>query len=209
MGAFTNRARGHLFLHNSTRSYVYTLKSPLLFLAILMALPLAHSMFSFPVRGGLFSAPARLRPRRGLSLSAAAPGPQTALKADRFLNLTVQRVLDISHNTKTFDIALPHENDVAGLVPASFVLVKGSGDDVKPYTPVSPCGRRGTFRLVVKRYPGSGVSSHLHRLSAGDIIEVKGPVLKLPYAANMRKRIGMIAGGTGKYHALAVPSAPR
>ena len=165
---------------------------------ILMALPLAHSMIFFPLRGGRLAASARVRSRRGLSHPAAS-GPQTALCVDRFLNLTIQRVLDISHDTKAFDIALPNENDVTGLVPASFILVKGAGEDAKPYTPVSPCGRRGTFRLVIKRYPGGGVSSHLHGLSAGDTVAVKGPILKLPYSPNMRKRIGMIAGGTGAF----------
>jgi cytochrome-b5 reductase len=50
---------------------------------------------------------------------------------------------------------------------------------------------------VVKAYPKGKVSSYLHSLSVGDTIEVKGPFQKLQYEANMKKRIGMIAGGTG------------
>jgi cytochrome-b5 reductase len=41
------------------------------------------------------------------------------------------------------------------------------------------------------------VSSHMHALHPGDLLEVKGPVFKQRYTPNMRGRIGMIAGGTG------------
>jgi len=50
---------------------------------------------------------------------------------------------------------------------------------------------------VVKAYPAGVVSSYLHSLKVGDDIEVKGPFVKMPYRANMKKRIGMVAGGTG------------
>merc|ERR1712070_340332 len=34
-------------------------------------------------------------------------------------------------------------------------------------------------------------------LKAGDSVEVKGPFPKLPYSPNMKKNIGMVAGGSG------------
>jgi predicted ferric reductase len=36
----------------------------------------------------------------------------------------------------------------------------------------------------------------MHR-QVGDKVEVKGPFPKIAYTANMKKKIGMIAGGTG------------
>lgn len=41
------------------------------------------------------------------------------------------------------------------------------------------------------------MSKHIHNLKPGDYIEIKGPLVKIPYTANMKKKIGMIAGGTG------------
>ena len=41
------------------------------------------------------------------------------------------------------------------------------------------------------------MTTYIHNMKPGDHLEVKGPIPKLPYKANMKKEIGMIAGGTG------------
>ncbi|TQD90526.1 hypothetical protein C1H46_023964 [Malus baccata] len=41
------------------------------------------------------------------------------------------------------------------------------------------------------------MSQHFASLKPGDVVEVKGPIEKLRYTPNMKKHIGMIAGGTG------------
>lgn len=41
------------------------------------------------------------------------------------------------------------------------------------------------------------MSSFMHSLEVGDRINVKGPFAKLAYTANMKKQVGMIAGGSG------------
>lgn len=46
------------------------------------------------------------------------------------------------------------------------------------------------------------MSAHLGEMKVGDSIEVKGPIQKLPYQANMNKRIGMIAGRPHFAHTL-------
>lgn len=43
------------------------------------------------------------------------------------------------------------------------------------------------------------MSAHLGEMRLGDQIEVKGPIKKLPYQANMKKKIGMIAGRFHKF----------
>ena len=37
----------------------------------------------------------------------------------------------------------------------------------------------------------------IHNLKVGDTLDMKGPFQKLEYVANMKKAIGMVAGGTG------------
>ena len=49
----------------------------------------------------------------------------------------------------------------------------------------------------MKVYPDGITSGYLHDLNVGDSIEVKGPFVKLKYQRNMKKSIGMVAGGTG------------
>ncbi|CAL0325714.1 unnamed protein product [Lupinus luteus] len=41
------------------------------------------------------------------------------------------------------------------------------------------------------------MSQHFASLKPGDVVEVKGPIEKLRYTPNMKKHIGMIAGGSG------------
>lgn len=54
--------------------------------------------------------------------------------------------------------------------------------------------RRGGFDLLVKVYDKGTMSKHLGLMSVGDTLDVKGPIMKLPYEPNMKKKIGMIAG---------------
>jgi cytochrome-b5 reductase len=56
---------------------------------------------------------------------------------------------------------------------------------------------KGFFDLAIKAYMDGAVSSYLHSLNIGDVVEVRGPFEKLHYSPNMKDRIGMIAGGTG------------
>lgn len=68
---------------------------------------------------------------------------------------------------------------------------------MRPYTPVSRNTQKGYFDLIVKVYDSGVMSKHLGSLSPGDSLEVKGPIPKIEYRPNMKKRIGMIAGGSG------------
>ncbi|CAM9542702.1 unnamed protein product [Sphacelaria rigidula] len=98
-------------------------------------------------------------------------------------------------------MALPTEDDVMGMHTASCIVIKGKGKDgsvaVRPYTPTTTNDTKGHFDLVIKVYPDGNVSSHMFSLNVGDKIEVKGPFPKFDYKPNVKKEIGMIAGGTG------------
>jgi len=83
---------------------------------------------------------------------------------------------------------------------ASFLVTKaklGEEEVIRPYTPTSQAEQKDHFDLLVKVYPEGKMSKHFGNLHPGDELLMKGPITKLPYTANMKKEIGMVAGGTG------------
>ncbi|KAK9861443.1 hypothetical protein WJX84_008451 [Apatococcus fuscideae] len=110
-------------------------------------------------------------------------------------------------NTNRYRFALPDPQQEVGLPVASCLVTRaaiGSEKDdgtrkfvIRPYTPTSPKDAKGYFDLVVKVYPQGNMSKHIGDLKEGDTLECKGPIEKFPYKPNMKKAIGMIAGGSG------------
>jgi len=134
--------------------------------------------------------------------SASAKEEQTALDPKNFKPFTLGEVYNINHNTNRYRFLLEDKNQLLGLNVASCLVVKAPiGEDgkdvIRPYTPVSDTQDRGFFDLVVKTYPAGVMSKHLASLQPGQTLEFKGPFSKIDYKPNMKKRIGMIAGGTG------------
>ncbi|EPY32647.1 cytochrome-b5 reductase [Strigomonas culicis] len=85
---------------------------------------------------------------------------------------------------------------VASCVVAKFT--DGEGKDVlRPYTPITSQRTKGSFELLVRKYPKGKMGHHLFSMQVGDELLMKGPFEKFPYKANMWKHVGMIAGGTG------------
>ncbi|KNH04021.1 NADH-cytochrome b5 reductase [Perkinsela sp. CCAP 1560/4] len=128
--------------------------------------------------------------------------PKAALCPTEFRPLKLVNVSTESHDTKRFRFAFPEAEMVSGGDVASCVVVKyinpQSGKPVvRPYTPVSAIDQEGYLELVVKRYDGSKMASHLFEMKPGDTIDVKGLLPKIQYVPNKWKHIGMIAGGTG------------
>eukprot|EP01041_Mallomonas_annulata_P012625 gene12625-26580_t len=124
-----------------------------------------------------------------------------SLSPKEFKSFPISKITALSHDTKAYEVSLPSTSHSTGMKVSSCILVKGpqvDGKDVfRPYTPTTLNDHKGSFELVVKKYPGGKVSSHLDSLKVGDKIEVKGPIPKLSYTPNMKKTIGMLAGGTG------------
>jgi cytochrome-b5 reductase len=75
----------------------------------------------------------------------------------------------------------------------------------RPYTPISRADHKGFFDLLVKSYPEGRVSKYFLSLNPGDNAWMKGPLPKMQYKPNMKKHIGMIAGGTGIAPMFQVP----
>jgi cytochrome-b5 reductase len=106
-----------------------------------------------------------------------------------------------THDTRRFTFALPTNESKMNLPTASCIVLKFKDEDgkdvVRPYTPTSTPETTGRFELIVKRYPKAKMGSHLFTMRPGEEIDMKGPFMKLDYAANKFDEIGMIAGGTG------------
>lgn len=77
---------------------------------------------------------------------------------------------------------------------------------IRPYTPLDG-NEVGTATLLIKKYPDGKLTPALHALKKGDTVSVKGPIQKLPITPNMKKSIGLIAGGTGLTPMLQVADA--
>jgi cytochrome-b5 reductase len=140
------------------------------------------------------------------SVLADASAPAGALDPNNFKAFKLIKKDQLTHNTFFFRVELPN-NQVSGLFTASCVVFKTMMKDkpedelpkpvVRPYTPVSSPDAKGYIDFVIKVYPTGKMGNYIKSLSIGDNIEIKGPIPKYPYQTNIKKRIGMVAGGTG------------
>ncbi|XP_031500625.1 NADH-cytochrome b5 reductase-like protein [Nymphaea colorata] len=128
-----------------------------------------------------------------------------ALNPEKWIKFELQEKVSVNHNTYLFRFHFDPPVKL-GLDVASCILTRAPiGNDaegsvkyvIRPYTPISDPDAKGYFDLLVKVYPEGKMSKHLASLEPGDLVEVKGPIEKLRYSPNMKRHIGMIAGGTG------------
>ncbi|THG00767.1 hypothetical protein TEA_018243 [Camellia sinensis var. sinensis] len=128
-----------------------------------------------------------------------------SLNPNKWLEFKLQDRAKVSHNTHLFRFSFDPTANL-GLDVASCIITRAPlGQDaegktkyvIRPYTPISDPDSKGYFDLLIKVYPDGKMSQHFASLKPGDVVEVKGPIEKLRYSPNMKKHIGMIAGGTG------------
>lgn len=137
------------------------------------------------------------------SPSASSPQSKAFTGGDQgFIDLKLESVEEINHNTKKFRFALPNKDDVSGLQIASALLTKYRGPAmdkpvIRPYTPTSDEDLSGYIDFVVKKYPNGPMSEHLHNMEPGQRLDFKGPIPKYPWEPNKHDHIALIAGGTG------------
>jgi cytochrome-b5 reductase len=104
-----------------------------------------------------------------------------------------------SHNTKLLKFQIPDHQSL-GLPVGRHLSVMAHIDGnkvMRPYTPVSRPDEIGSFSLLIKAYEFGRMSNHLFQLQVGDSLEVRGPVGRFKYTANMHKHIVFVCGGTG------------
>jgi cytochrome-b5 reductase len=130
---------------------------------------------------------------------------KVALNPDKWLEFKLQEKATVSHNSQLFRFSFDPSTKL-GLDVASCLITRAPiGEEVeggrkfviRPYTPISDPDSKGYFDLLIKVYPDGKMSQYFASLKPGDVVEVKGPIEKLRYSPNMKKQIGMIAGGTG------------
>ncbi|PSR87423.1 hypothetical protein BD289DRAFT_452791 [Coniella lustricola] len=119
-----------------------------------------------------------------------------------FVSLKLEDVENVNHNTKKFRFKLPEEDMVSGLNVASALLTKYKPDGdakaiLRPYTPVSDEDTKGFLDLLVKKYEGGPMSTHMHDMVPGQRLDFKGPLPKYAWTPNKHEHIALVAGGTG------------
>ncbi|KAK9101951.1 hypothetical protein Sjap_019205 [Stephania japonica] len=140
-----------------------------------------------------------------LDQSSEEVGQKMALNPDKWIEFKLHEKARVSHNSELFRFTFDPSAKL-GLDIASCLLTRAPmGEDaegkkkyvIRPYTPISDPDAKGYFDLLIKVYPEGKMSPYLSSLKPGDVVEVKGPIEKLRYTPNMKKHIGMIAGGSG------------
>lgn len=140
------------------------------------------------------------------SVASAEAAPASALDPTAWKSFALIEKEKLTHNTNLYRFALDDPGQVVGLPVASCLLTRapvGTKPDgspsfaIRPYTPTSLKDAKGHFDLVVKVYGDGKMSKYIDGLKVGDKLDVKGPILKVPYTPNKWKAIGMVAGGTG------------
>ncbi|TPX39870.1 hypothetical protein SeMB42_g06216 [Synchytrium endobioticum] len=129
------------------------------------------------------------------------PEIQSLIPSD-FRCMTVQQVIPMSHDSilirflTDMPIARRPPWDEKGIpIPSNVVIKDHTCEIARKYTPVTYT--TSYFDVVVKVYEDGSVSKFLHKQLPGDKVYVRGPLMSMPYKANMADEIGMIAGGTG------------
>ncbi|KAH9255579.1 hypothetical protein BASA81_006409 [Batrachochytrium salamandrivorans] len=159
---------------------------------------------SLAVGAGLFvSSQTKLHSAAPPPASSSAQEKKIAFSPSEFRPFLLEKTEQLTANTTRQRFALQSPEHETGLTVASCVVAKAEIDGkavVRPYTPISLNEQRGFVELLIKSYPAPGglMSRHIQQLKPGqDSLEMKGPFKKLDYKANMVKKIGLVAGGTG------------
>ncbi|KAK5116901.1 hypothetical protein LTR62_006622 [Meristemomyces frigidus] len=146
------------------------------------------------------------QPRLHLDSAQNAPRPALSFPSSMVFpkQLTVTKVEQVNHDTKKITFRLPGgESEVSGVPFGSAILTShwptpGYLPVFRPYTPISSPEDRGTLQLLVKQYPRGKASTHLHSLTPGSTLTVRGPIPAYSYTSSPTPRdLVMIAGGAG------------
>jgi len=134
--------------------------------------------------------------------AAVQPSHPVMTNPEEWIDFKLKAVTPINHNTKLFTFELPNPDDTLGLIVNSCLLTKYQGPTdkkptVRPYTPISDVDERGSFELLVKKYPNGPMSTHLHDMNVGQLLSMRGPIPKYKWEENKHEAVGLVAGGTG------------
>lgn len=148
---------------------------------------------------------------------------------DQFKLLITEKEV-ISHDSYRIVLKFPNDEWIAGLWPGGHFKFHYQIDGqtvTKPYTPISLVNEKGSATFVIKVYrpceefPNGGQGTlHLeNNLKVGDYLTVEGPIGKVRYYGNNnfallkkalahpKKKVGLIAGGSGLTPVLSIMAA--
>lgn len=106
----------------------------------------------------------------------------------------------VSHNSCVYKFGLPNSSDRLGLPVGQHISISAVIDGkevVRSYTPISNDDQLGSFDLLIKTYENGNISRYVESKKVGETIDVRGPKGFFTYTPNMKKSLGMVAGGTG------------
>lgn len=161
--------------------------------------------FAIAAAGSILGAATLFTSEAHLDASSTETTEKIALDPKQWVQFRLQEIARASHNTNIYRFSFDPDAKL-GLHVASCVITRAPlGVDsegkpkyvIRPYTPISDPEAKGYFDLMIKVYPEGKMSQHFAHLKTGDTLEFKGPIEKLTYSPNLKKHIGMVAGGTG------------
>ncbi|KAM7212764.1 hypothetical protein V8F06_011853 [Rhypophila decipiens] len=141
--------------------------------------------------------PSTTTPAKSTITSTASIEPQ------KWRSFKLVRKILVSPNVYRLVFALPSPSSVLGLPIGQHIALRitdpSTGKPIsRSYTPISNNSDLGRVELLVKVYDKGIMTQHLHKMTIGESIEIRGPKGAMQYAPNSyAKRIGMVAGGTG------------
>lgn len=126
--------------------------------------------------------------------------PQPVLSPTEFRKFPLIEKTRVSHNSCVYKFGLPKSTDRLGLPIGQHIAISAIIDGkevVRSYTPISNDDQLGSFDLLIKTYENGNISRYVESKKVGETIDVRGPKGFFTYTPNMRKSLGMVAGGTG------------
>lgn len=126
--------------------------------------------------------------------------PQPVLSPTEFRKFPLIEKIRVSHNSCIYKFGLPKSTDRLGLPIGQHISISAIIDGkevVRSYTPISNDDQLGSFDLLIKTYENGNISRYVESKKIGETIDVRGPKGFFTYTPNMRKSLGMVAGGTG------------
>ncbi|KAM9901407.1 hypothetical protein OXX79_004565 [Metschnikowia pulcherrima] len=126
--------------------------------------------------------------------------PQPVLSPTEFRKFPLIEKIRVSHNSCIYKFGLPKSTDRLGLPIGQHIAISAVIDGkevVRSYTPISNDDQLGSFDLLIKTYANGNISRFVESKKIGETIDVRGPKGFFTYTPNMRKSLGMVAGGTG------------
>lgn len=125
---------------------------------------------------------------------------QPVLSPTEFRKFPLIEKVRVSHNSCIYKFGLPNSTDRLGLPIGQHISISAIIDGkevVRSYTPISNDDQLGSFDLLIKTYENGNISRYVESKKIGETIDVRGPKGFFTYTPNMRKSLGMVAGGTG------------